>query len=723
VVLFAGLGVSALALLQARQALALLWQGLSSVGSAVGNVPGATARMMGGWAATAGGVAMLASRGELGATVAEEAARTVRRAGRTLGDGPVSGMASRMLANRAASKLEALAQDQRLERQAEIAAGEAAWYQRGEYAEAGNFEADVQGTQRREAAQERERQTRAQLLSRKAQRALAAGDYAEADRLRSEAEQVRRGPAGSTPTTEGEPAAAQALEAPLDVALATDPALRGAEVQHQRRTRNRLLGSKAFVEARPAIAQVRELEAMEAAGDDPDAQLRAYDAAPQHYTWVQGRQGAPLDGRTTYALSYPETPAGAEVRALDRQLQDLRASIGTSQDPAQQAQLREAEQGLLRRRAQAIMASGQRSRMFPAVAQLDLVAEAEAELAEEMAAAMQPVEPGRTRRPVPVVAYPESTRGKRAQELDTAIREVQQLARRMASAGTTETGAPASKWDIQAAQGYVEGALLERAGLEAAERVAGRALPPAPEKLNTEALLQQLAQHQAQSSSPTPVTPSATTSAAPAAAASASSVVPNAPSAAPVAAVPISAGSGASSAGTAATPVPGAGTVEPLVAPAIATPQPVANPMSAAPQMVATPASVAAQPAAAPIVEQAAVSPAPVMPSAAPAPAASAPAAPAPAQVPTSQGSAEPPAPARTAAAERLPQVPELPTPTPVPAVSPAPPAQGAEPVRAVEPARVAEPARPAAPPASPRRAEPKPTGRPWKRPTSKEQR
>lgn len=195
-VLICGLVLIAVAIWQGKQALQTMSTALSAVSTATGSAPQAVGGMIKSWGMTAALVAgVAATGGGLGAALGSVGSTMVRRAGRSVGDNPLSEAAGRVLSNRVADRLDNYTQDQRIQQDAKLNAAEAAWYERGEYADAGTSAADADAKQQAEAARQRAREQQARVLERRAERARQARNFAKAGQLRREASKLRGGPA------------------------------------------------------------------------------------------------------------------------------------------------------------------------------------------------------------------------------------------------------------------------------------------------------------------------------------------------------------------------------------------------------------------------------------------------------------------------------------------------------------------------------------------------
>ena len=276
-VLICGLVLIAVAIWQGRQALQTMSTALCAVSTASGSAPQAVGGMLKSWGMTAALVAgVAATGGGLGAALSSVGSTMVRRAGRSVGDNPLSEAAGRVLSNRVADRLDNYTQDQRIQQDAKLNAAEAAWYERGEYADAGTSAADADAKQQAEAARLRAREQQARVLERRAERARQARNFAKAGQLRREAFKLRGGPAqrpdhdATTLEPDMDPAEMdRALEQLHEVhddpemqrrVLAETAALAQRRAQ-LKLIRNQALRDKRFDDAKAAIGELRDLAA------------------------------------------------------------------------------------------------------------------------------------------------------------------------------------------------------------------------------------------------------------------------------------------------------------------------------------------------------------------------------------------------------------------------------------------------------------------------------
>ena len=239
------------------------WQGLQAIGSletaigaasaVAGNAPQAVGGMLRGWGTTAallGGVAMT---GGLRESMTSMASSMVRRAGRNASDNPIGGAAARVLAQRVGQRIDRATATRQQVAMARTYDAETTWYEQKEYEGAGSSEADRSAQERQEYAAEQARMVRAQGLEAEAERAWKKQDFARADVLRRQANELRRGAASSGTMTPS----ATAQPVPVSVAPPTIPLETEAQL---RRARNTALREKRFADAHQAIAQLRQLE-------------------------------------------------------------------------------------------------------------------------------------------------------------------------------------------------------------------------------------------------------------------------------------------------------------------------------------------------------------------------------------------------------------------------------------------------------------------------------
>jgi len=349
---------------QGKQALETMSTALAAVSAATGSAPQAVGGMIKGWGTTAAMVAGVAMTGGMGAMVGSVGSNMARRAGRSVGNNPLSQAAGRVLTNRVADRIDTFTRDQQILGDAQLATGEAAWYERQATTESTTPKAATGATTRMSpstpvvaapattakaaAARARASAGQAAVLDRRADRARRKRQFAAADRLRAQAAQLRVGTG----------AAAEALDTdrtqPLD-----------------------------------AADMERALEQLQEAHDDPETQRRVLTEATRRAQRGAVRKAALRDTRAGAARADPVAlpapvvsdsagltrPATGlrvvrssmkERRALDREIAALVAQIDTMEQPDASAPTEDASRQLAALRARLATVQERRAALRPA---------------------------------------------------------------------------------------------------------------------------------------------------------------------------------------------------------------------------------------------------------------------------------------------------------------------------------------------------------------------
>lgn len=327
-VLICGLVLIAVAIWQGKQALQTMSTALSAVSAASGSAPQAVGGMIKSWGMTAAMVAgVAATGGGLGAALTSVGSTMVRRAGRSVGDNPISEAAGRVLSNRVADRLDNYTQDQRIGQDASLNAAEAAWYERGEYADVGTPAADGDAKQQAEAAQQRAREQQARVLERQAERARQKRNFAKAAQLRREASKIRGGPA-QRPDLD-----TTALEPDMDTAE-MDLALEQLhEAQDDPEMQRRILAeTAALAQRRAQLKAMRNLALREKRFDDAKAAIGELHDLPMEQAEEPAATGPAQPRRRR--LSVVRGPTRM-VKTLPPVLEPSREAVAAADVPAE----------------------------------------------------------------------------------------------------------------------------------------------------------------------------------------------------------------------------------------------------------------------------------------------------------------------------------------------------------------------------------------------------